>query len=105
MSGVWIQHSVIFSLKHAEGSDEEQRFLEDGRTILSAIPVVRDFQVYLQVSPKNDYRFGFSMVFESNEDYEAYNAHPLHVKFVEERWVTEVEKFLEIDYQKHVTVV
>jgi len=85
-------HSVIFSLKHPIGSEEEQRFLEDGRTILSAIPVVRNFKVFRQVSPKNDYSFGFSMEFTDTEDYEAYNSHPLHQKFVNERWIVEVER-------------
>ncbi|WP_027084855.1 Dabb family protein [Cohnella panacarvi] len=94
-----IIHSVIFSLKHAQGSEQERRFLEDGRSILSGIPVVNDFQVFRQVSPKNDYDFGFSMVFDSQADYEAYNDHPAHSAFVNERWKVEVEKFLEIDYE------
>ncbi|WP_028563283.1 Dabb family protein [Paenibacillus pinihumi] len=95
----WIQHSVIFNLNHASGSEEERRFLEDGRAILTQIPVVKNFQVYRQVSPKNDYAFGFSMEFADQAEYEAYNAHPLHVQFVQERWVKEVERFLEIDYK------
>jgi hypothetical protein len=94
-----IIHSVIFNLKHPKGSEEENRFLEDGLAILSSIPVVRNFKVYRQVSPKNDYAFGFSMEFDQSEDYESYNSHPLHEKFVNERWVTEVERFLEIDYR------
>lgn len=94
----WIQHSVIFTLKHEKGSAEEQQFLEDGKSILSAIPSVNNFQVLRQVSRKNDYSFGFSMEFASQADYDAYNVHPEHVKFVQERWETEVERFLEIDY-------
>ncbi|SFE76238.1 Stress responsive A/B Barrel Domain [Paenibacillus catalpae] len=96
----WIQHSVIFTLKHAEGSELEQKFLEDGKAILSSIPAVQQFRVFRQVSPKNDYKFGFSMEFADQAAYEAYNAHPLHVSFVEERWVKEVEAFLEIDYSE-----
>jgi hypothetical protein len=96
-----IIHSVIFHLKHASGSVEETRFIEDGRSILSSIPGVQNFKVYRQVSPKNDYSFGFSMEFANAEAYESYNAHPLHVKFVEERWLAEVERFLEIDYHDH----
>ncbi|WEK55775.1 MAG: Dabb family protein [Candidatus Cohnella colombiensis] len=95
-----IIHSVIFSLKHPKGSEEEIRFLEDGRAILTSIPVVKHFQVFRQVSPKNDYSFGFSMEFANLSDYEAYNIHPSHASFVSERWDVEVEKFLEIDYQK-----
>ncbi|MBO9598656.1 MAG: Dabb family protein [Cohnella sp.] len=94
-----IIHSVIFSLKHEKGSEQERRFLDDGRNILSGIPVVNEFQVFRQVSHKNDYDFGFSMVFDSQADYEAYNDHPAHVSFVNERWLVEVEKFLEIDYE------
>ncbi|CAM4054279.1 Dabb family protein [Paenibacillus alkaliterrae] len=96
----WILHSVIFSLKHEEGSEEELRFLEDGERILTSIPTVANFQVYKQVSAKNEYNHGFAMEFASQADYDAYNEHPLHVRFVNERWLTEVEKFLEIDYKK-----
>ncbi|MGG1633743.1 stress responsive protein [Paenibacillus sp. FSL A5-0031] len=96
----WILHSVIFNLKHEQGSAEEQQFLEDGERILTSIPSVKNFQVYKQVSGKNDYRHGFAMEFANQADYDAYNEHPLHVQFVNERWVTEVEKFLEIDYAK-----
>lgn len=96
----WILHSVIFSLKHENGSEAERQFLEDGQRILSSIPTVTNFQVYKQVSAKNEYNYGFSMEFASQADYDAYNEHPLHVQFVNERWLTEVEKFLEIDYTK-----
>lgn len=96
----WILHSVIFSLKHEKGSQAERQFLEDGQRILTSIPTVTNFQVYKQVSAKNEYDYGFSMEFANQADYEAYNEHPLHVQFVNERWLTEVEKFLEIDYTK-----
>ena len=94
-----IQHMVIFCLKHAKGSAEEAAFLEDGKSILSSIPVVNNFKVSTQVSPKNDYDYGFSMEFANQADYDVYNAHPLHSAFVRERWLTEVERFLEIDFQ------
>jgi len=93
-----IIHSVIFTLKHPRESAEAERFLADGKRILSGIPVVEQFVVNLQVSPKNDYDYGFSMAFADQAAYEAYNAHPLHEAFVQERWETEVERFLEIDY-------
>ncbi|OMF37802.1 stress responsive protein [Paenibacillus sp. FSL H8-0548] len=96
----WILHSVIFSLKHEKGSEAESQFLEDGKRILTSIPTVVNFQVYKQTSVKNDYDHGFAMEFANQADYDAYNEHPLHVQFVNERWVTEVEKFLEIDYAK-----
>lgn len=94
-----IQHGVIFTLKHERSSAAAKQFLEDGRRILTGIPVVQHFQVFDQVSKKNDYQYGFTMVFDSMEDYQAYNEHPDHIAFVEERWMKEVEKFLEIDFE------
>lgn len=94
-----IQHMVIFNLPYKEGSKKATKFLNDGNRILTGIPVVRDFQVFLQVSPKNDYQYGFSMVFSNQDDYDTYNLHPDHVAFVEERWKKEVTDFLEIDFK------
>jgi hypothetical protein len=85
-----IQHMVIFNLPYPEGSKKAIKFLNDGNRILTGIPVVRDFQVFLQVSAKNDYQYGFSMVFSNQDDYNTYNDHPDHVAFVEERWKKEV---------------
>jgi len=94
-----IQHMVIFNLPYKEGSSKAVKFLNDGNRILTGIPVVRNFQVFLQVSAKNDYQYGFSMVFSGQEDYNTYNNHPDHVAFVEERWLKEVTDFLEIDFK------
>ena len=95
-----IQHIAIFNLSYPEGSVEAVKFLEDGTRILTAIPVVKNFQAFQQVSEKNDYQYGFSMVFANQEDYNTYNIHPDHVAFVEERWMKEVTDFLEIDFKK-----
>lgn len=94
-----IQHMVIFNLPYKEGSKKAIKFLNDGNRILTGIPVVRDFQVFLQVSAKNDFQYGFSMVFTNQEDYNTYNNHPDHVAFVEDRWMKEVSDFLEIDFK------
>ncbi|MFC4811184.1 Dabb family protein [Paenibacillus sp. GCM10023250] len=96
-----IQHMVIFNLKHEAGSEAAEKFLRDGERQLTSIPVVKQFSVFRQVSPKNDYDYGFSMVFDNQADYETYNAHPQHVDFVETRWVPEVSRFLEIDFEKY----
>ena len=96
-----IIHSVIFNLKHETGSDEAKQFLMDGKAILSGIPTVQNFVVYKQVSAKNDYSYGFSMYFEDEAAFMAYNEHPDHVAFVRERWETEVTSFLEIDYEQY----
>ena len=92
-----IRHSVIFTLKHAAGSTEEAAFLRDAK-ILATIPGVTRFEQLRQVSPKNDYAFGFSMEFADQAAYTGYNDHPDHVAFVRDRWIPEVTSFLEIDY-------
>jgi hypothetical protein len=95
-----VQHMVIFNLGYPEGSEEATKFLNDGTTILTGIPVVNNFQAFKQVSQKNDYQYGFSMVFSNREDYTTYNNHPDHVAFVRDRWTKEVTDFLEIDFEK-----
>jgi hypothetical protein len=98
MNNQSIRHMVIFNLKYPKGSSEAEKFLNDGKSILTSIPAVQNFGVFRQVSSKNDYDYGFSMDFASQADYDSYNVHPLHVQFVQDRWQVEVERFLEIDF-------
>ena len=87
----------MFTLVHPPGSGEETDFFE-AATALAAIPGVEKFELLAEVSPKNDYHYGISMEFADREAYERYNDHPDHVRFVQERWLSEVTDFLEIDY-------
>lgn len=93
-----IIHTVIFDLKHPLGSPEAKKFLQDGYAILTAIPGVHDFQAFRQVSPKNDFQYGFYMRFANQQDFDVYSNHPDHNKFVTERWETEVVRFQESDF-------
>jgi hypothetical protein len=52
-----------------------------------------------QVSTKNNYDYGFSMEFADQAAYTSYNEHPKHVDFVNNRWLKEVSRFIEIDFQ------
>ena len=92
-----IRHTVVFTLKHAPGSAEEKKFLEDA-LVLAGIPTVRNFERLKQVSSKNAFKFGFSMEFDDQAGYDTYDRHPVHVAFVRDRWKTDVTDFLEIDY-------
>ena len=65
---------------------------------LASLPGVEVFELLAEVSPKNGYRFGISMEFADRTAYDRYNEHPDHVRFVQERWLTEVSEFLELDY-------
>ena len=94
-----IRHTVVFTLKHAAGSLQEKAFLRDAKTALEHIPGVQKFEQLKQVSKKNDYRFGFSMEFADQKAYDAYDRHPRHVAFVQDRWNREVDAFMEIDYE------
>lgn len=92
-----IIHSVVFTPKHAPGSPGEKDFLAAAIS-LKSIDSVRNFRAYRQVSKKNNFRFGLSMEFDTEEGYRAYNEDPRHVEFVQNRWISEVEDFMEIDY-------
>ena len=87
-----IRHTVAFTLVHGEGSARERDFLEAAEH-LATIP-----ELLAEVSPKNRYRFGISMEFADRPAYQRYNEHPDHVRFVQERWLSEVSEFLELDY-------
>ncbi len=93
-----IRHTVVFRLKHPAGSAAESKFLADA-LCLAGIPGVAKFERLRQTSPKNPYRFGFSMEFADATAYQTYNDHPVHRRFVAERWLPEVAEFMEIDYE------
>lgn len=92
-----IRHTVVFRLMHEAGSAAEADFLDAARA-LKTIPGVKAFEQLRQVSPKNDFTFGFSMEFAGEAEYAAYNVHCDHVAFVRDRWIPEVAAFMEIDY-------
>lgn len=91
-----IRHSVVFKLHHEPGSTEEKAFF-DAANVLTGIPGVENFQKLREVSAKNDYTYCFAMEFADQATYDAYNVHPDHVWFVENKWLPEVADFLEID--------
>ena len=93
-----IRHSVIFSLKHPQGSEGEKLFFTAANK-LSSIPGVENFECLRQVSKKNKFTYGISMEFAKWGFYEKYNNHPDHVAFIEEYWMRDVDEFLEIDFQ------
>jgi heme-degrading monooxygenase HmoA len=98
LAGDRIRHTVAFTPTHPPGSEAEADFLAAAAR-LENIPGVEAFEILRETSPKNTYRFGISMEFADRAAYESYNEHPDHVRFVQERWLTEVADFLEIDYE------
>lgn len=96
-----ITHSVFFNLVHPEGSQEERAFFDKSVKILAPIPGVDGFQVLEQTSQKAPFRFGFSMQFATQKQYDSYNNHPDHVNYVEHIWLSEVSDFQEMDHIPH----
>ncbi len=92
-----IEHTVFFKLKVATGSLVEKAFF-DAAKALTNIPGVKNFKVLKQISAKNNFDYGLSMHFDSTEEYYSYHNHPLHVEFIEDYWMKNVDDFLEIDH-------
>lgn len=92
-----IEHTVTFRLAHAPGSPEEAEFLQTAAE-LKVIPGVQNFTIQRQISEKHPHPFRITMTFPTQSEYDNYCAHPLHVAFVEERWLKEVSEFQEADF-------
>lgn len=93
-----ITHSVFFTLTYPKGSAEEHQFFEAARK-LAIIPGVQHFVCLKQLSTKNNFDFGLTMEFASQELYNEYTNHPDHSHFVQQYWVNGVADFMEIDYK------
>lgn len=93
-----IHHSVIFSLKKGMSETEKELFFLEVKKLI-AIEGIKKFKIRKQTSLKNQFEYGISMEFESNTEYQFYNTHPIHVAFVKDIWLQQVEDFLEIDYE------
>ncbi|MGF9696370.1 Dabb family protein [Paenibacillus sp. MABNR03] len=96
-----ITHMVTFTLYDGKDTPGAEAFLKESANTLALIPGVENFQVLRQVSSKNEFDYSFSMVFANQAAYDAYNDHPVHRKYVEERWEKEVSRFQEIDLIQH----
>lgn len=93
-----IRHSVILKLKNSISSEDKKAFF-DAVDTLAEIPDVQKFEVLKQTSPKNKFEYGISMEFDNQEQYDTYSNHPIHVHFIQNFWIKNVEDFLEIDYE------
>lgn len=93
----YIVHTVFFKLKEGAASIGIRAFYEQA-VKLANIPGVLDFKWVNELSPKNIYKHGLFMRFACQDDYDAYSAHPEHVRFVNEIWIPNVSEFQEIDY-------
>jgi hypothetical protein len=88
-----IQHTVTFRL---HPTVDEAAFPARARR-LGELDGVGRFEVLRQVGRKNDFTHALSMWFPTQDEYDAYNAHPDHVAFVSDVWLRDVADFLELD--------
>lgn len=95
-----IRHMVVFNLKYEKDDPKAKDFIETAKHTFAGIPFAKNVMQCWEISPKNNYTYGFSFDFMESEDYERYNNHPDHCRFVKERWDTEVTDFMEIDFQE-----
>ena len=92
-----IRHTVVFRLTPGLGSQAQLNFFK-ALAALKSIPGVQRFELLRQVSDKASFEFGLSMEFIDQACYCAYNEHPDHIRFVKERWNSEVEAYQELDF-------
>jgi hypothetical protein len=91
------RHSVILKLNPLVSGQQKEDFF-DAILDLANIPGVQNLEFLKQVSSKNDFEYGISMEFTSEELYKRYSDHPQHTFFIENFWLKNVKDFLEIDY-------
>jgi hypothetical protein len=95
-----IRHMVVFNLKCGKDAPEAKAFIAEARRVFGALPIPKNVIQCAQINPMCGFDFGFSFDFMKPEDYERYNNHPDHIKFVEEWWKTQVADFMEIDFEE-----
>ncbi|WP_199616266.1 Dabb family protein [Paenibacillus alkalitolerans] len=98
-TGERIRHIVLFSLKPGVSAEEAGTFFSSAWQVLGSIPGVEHFNVFCQVNPQNEYKYGFTAEFANPSIYEAYRNHPAHVKWREEEWDKKVDRFLITDFK------
>ena len=90
---------VVFNLKVPKDDPKATEFLKEANRALGSIPFANNIEQCFQTNGMCPFDFGFSFDFGGAEDYEAYNNHPNHIKFVEEWWKTQVADFMEVDFE------
>lgn len=83
-----ITHVVIFWTDQPQEAQRD-RLAAGARELLSKVPGVTEFQCGFPVpSPRGvvdgSYAVAISMTFKNQADADAYQAHPLHFRFIEE---------------------
>ncbi len=81
-------HHVLFWLKNPSSKEDYNKLLE-GLNSLKSIDVVKTVQVGKPASTNRpvidtSYQFSLLLIFDSLEDHDIYQDHPIHLEFVEQ---------------------
>jgi hypothetical protein len=100
-TGKRIRHLVIFNFQDGKSISEKDNFLQNSKSILTSIGVVKNFEILKQINTETNYPFGFSMEFKDMVVYEAYKNNPIHLDYVTKEWHNNVEKYLGMDFEDY----
>jgi len=83
-----IRHIVHVNLNYDEGDTKfKEFFVETRKTYGSgAIPEVAEYHHYKQIIPEAQYRYGFVLEFNSEEDFQKCIEHPLSLEYNKKYW-------------------
>lgn len=81
-------HHVFFWLKNAESKEDARQLIEGLRALTSA-PTIRDCHIGIPAGTDravvdNSYAVSWLALFNSKEDHDNYQTHPIHLKFVDD---------------------
>jgi hypothetical protein len=82
-------HVVIIQIKKDAPEDEADTLITDAHEMLAKIPSVRHLQAGKAAKsttpnvPKQEFQVGLLVLFNDGQGLEAYQKHPLHLKYVE----------------------
>ncbi|MDX9880421.1 MAG: Dabb family protein [Prolixibacteraceae bacterium] len=81
-------HQVYFWLRNPK-SEEDREAFEKGVEALLRVPVIKASHVGKPVPSDRDvvddsFTYSYMVMFDSSEDHDVYQSHPIHLKFVED---------------------
>ena len=88
-------HIILFNFKQGIA---EENFIAAAKN-LTIIPAVQKLEYFKQLNTTNKFEYGMSIEFATQQLYEQYMAHPVHVAFVQQHWIPEVEDSMMIDFE------
>ena len=80
-------HHVYFWLKNSDSTQDHDALLK-GLQDLSAVPTIHQFHIGVPAATNRDvidtsYAFSWLAVFQTAEDQDIYQSHPIHLHFVD----------------------